>query len=926
LKDFDTVDELYCSQVGEQPVEPFLVAKSKITGKEEPLAYTYMVGKGRIFQLLLGHGVDSIRTPSVTEVLRRSVAWCGNREVLPLPLAPPVTAARGNSGTPLPQGGRGAGGEGPLKLVDGRFGKALDPRGAVVMAAKPADFEPPMTVECWAKLDGKAGYNLLVANHQKESRRHWEVFSDAGTGRFCAYLPGYTPSRIDSPVDIVDGKWHFLAMQFHANRALLYIDGKLVKDEPLMKNAVTAETQPGTEGQLQFGGYAAGGMGCDGLIDEVRISNYARAISSVPTAPLVLDRDTLGLWRFDSIDGGAIKDESARANGATAGTAAVVNVNGPALLKKGGELPKFDKATSTEWANVGNDKGGMRYSALKQINKGNVKGLKVAWTYNTRDHDPNGGTTLECTPIMIEGILYITTVKMHVVALDAATGKELWRFDPKSGGVNRGVAYWTDGVKKRIIVAFQNGFMFSLDAKTGELDPAFGEGGVLNLKVGLEPDAARFGYGCSSAPGICKDYIILGFLSSEVGPGAPGDIRAFDVRTGKEAWRFHTVPRPGEFGYDTWPANAWRDRGGANNWSGVTIDEKNGIVFCGTGSAASDFFGGDRLGNNLFANCTLALDANTGKRLWHFQTLHHDLWDHDLPCPPVLCTVKQGGKLVEAVAQPTKTGWLFVFDRRTGKPIHEVKEVPVAASDIPGEVASPTQPQPVKPPPFSKQTFTLDDVTNISPDAKTYVSDKLKGYRYGTAYEPPSIKGSVITPGFHGGATWSGASFDPTSGLLFVNSNNTPYICTLQQDATLGYNFTGYNYFRDKEGYSAIKPPWGNLTAIDVSKGTIAWQVVLGEFPELTAKGIPQTGTENFGGTIVTAGGLVFIGGTMDEKFRAFDSKTGKTAWEFKLPAGGYATPSTYMLNGKQYVVIACGGGGKLRTPAGDAYVAFALP
>lgn len=956
LTDFDTTDELYCNQQGELPVDPLVTAHSKVSGKDEPLAFVYTEGKGRIFQTLMGHDANALRTPAHAELIRRACAWAARREVLPqaltpLPPSPEALGEGGNGPSPLPLRGRGVG---VMRVAPGKFGQALDPRGAVIAAARPADFQPPMTVECWAKLNGKAGYNILVANHVKESSHHWEIFSDAGNGHFCAYLPGYAPARVDSPVDIVDGQWHYLAFQWHRNRAILYVDGKQVADEaltplppspkasreggdegsPLPQRGRGAVPQAGTLGEggpLWFGSYPPGSLGCDGLVDEVRISNYARAISQVPTAPLVLDRDTLGLWRFDAVEKGQVRDESNRANPAIAGgaSAPVSSLPRTTLTRSNVPWPTVQAENSTDWPNVGNDKGGMRYAKLDQINRQNVKDLKVAWVYHTGDHDPNGNSTLECTPIVVEGVLYLTTVRMHIVALDAATGNELWRFDPKSGGVNRGVAYWSDGRpngKRRIVVALSNGYMYSLDARSGELDKAFGTGGIVDLRQGLDRDISRFGYGASSAPAIYENLVIVGFLSSEVGPGAPGDVRAFDVRTGKEAWRFHTVPRPGEFGYDTWPPNSWVDRGGANAWSGMTVDAKNGIVFCGTGSAASDFYGADRIGANLFANCTLALDARTGKRLWHFQTLHHDLWDRDTPCPPVVCTVKQNGRTIEAVAQPTKTGFLFVFDRKTGKPLFPVEERPVPASDLPGEQASPTQPFPIKPPPFSRQEFADEDVSALTPESRDYLLGKIRGYQHGSGYHPPSLQGSVIIPGFHGGATWSGASFDPTTGLLYVNSNNTPWVATMVKDATLGYNFTGYNYFKDQNGYPAVKPPWGLLTAIDVSRGEFAWQITLGEFPELTAKGIPPTGTENFGGTIVTSGGLVFIGGTKDEKFHAFDSRTGKRLWEVRLPAGGYATPCTYMVNGKQYVVIACGGGGKLITKPGDAYVAFALP
>jgi quinoprotein glucose dehydrogenase len=595
-------------------------------------------------------------------------------------------------------------------------------------------------------------------------------------------------------------------------------------------------------------------------------------------------------------------------------------------------------AGESDWPNVGNDKGGQRYSGLDQINRENVASLKVAWTYNTGD--AGATTTIECTPLVVEGLMFVTTVTSKVVALDPATGREVWQFDPyampwnnrirASGGVNRGVAYWSDGRdngERRVLHGVADGRIVSLDARTGKPDPSFADGGTLDLRKGIERDISTLAYGPTSAPAVFEDLVIVGCSNDEGHPGAPGDPRAFDVRTGKEIWRFHTIPRPGEFGHDTWePADAWKGRAGGNPWGGLTLDAEKGILFCGTGSAGPDFHGAGRKGANLFANCVLALDARTGKRLWHFQTVHHDIWDHDNPCPPVVLTVTHGGKKIPAVAQVTKTGYCFLLHRETGEPLFGVKEVPAPPSNVPGEQAHPTQPVPLKPPALSYQKFGPEDATDISPEARAYVLGELQKYDHGKPYLPPSVRGTIITPGFHGGATWSGASCDPTTGWLYVNTNNTPYLSTLKEHDPGDYRLTGYGYFKDQEGYPAVKPPWGQLTAIDLNTGEFAWRATLGEFAELKKRGVPQTGTENFGGTIVTAGGLVFIGGTMDEKFHAFDKTTGKLLWEYQLPFGGYATPSTYAVNGKQYVVIAAGGGGKLRTKSGDTFVAFALP
>ena len=589
--------------------------------------------------------------------------------------------------------------------------------------------------------------------------------------------------------------------------------------------------------------------------------------------------------------------------------------------------PSIHSKDNVDWANVGEDKGGMRYSTLTQINRKSVKDLNVAWVYHTRDAD-KAGTTIECTPIIIDGVMYITTVKLKIVALNAATGKPIWEYDPQSKGVNRGLGYWSDGIsggERRIIAALGDGKLISLDAGTGKPDPDFGYEGTVNIREGFESDPYKQ-YGSTSAPAIFENLVIVPIIVPESQPGGPGDIRAFDVHTGKQVWQFHTAPWTGEFGNDTWAPGSWKGRTGVNAWSGYTVDTKNGIVFAGLGSASSDFYGADRIGADLFANCTLALEARTGKRIWHFQTVHHDLWDHDLPCPPVVCTVNIKGKSVDVVAQPTKTGFIFVFDRHTGKPIFDVKEVPAPKATLSGEVAWPTQPIPVKPPPLELQNVTEDDFTDISPEANSYVRQVAKDLLYGTRYLTPSVQGTVVAPGYHGGATWSGASFDPTTNYLYVNTNNTPYVSKMKPNDAGGFDFLGYHYFSDPNGYPGVKPPWGHLTAINLNTGKFAWRSILGEFPELTAKGIPQTGTQNFGGTIVTAGGLVFIGGTMDEKFHAFDKASGKLLWEYKLDFGGYATPCTYMVNGRQYVVIAAGGGGKLGTKSGDEFVAFALP
>jgi quinoprotein glucose dehydrogenase len=664
-----------------------------------------------------------------------------------------------------------------------------------------------------------------------------------------------------------------------------------------------------------------------------------------------------------------------------------------------------------EWRRYGGDLAGSRYSVLDQIDRSNVEQLEVAWTYHTGDMIEDPPSTIECNPIVVDGVMYVTSPTLRVIALDAATGEEMWTFDPfpeeESKQVNRGVSYWEDGEDRRILLT-AGPRLFALDAETGRPIGSFGDNGRVGLTFS------------SRTPGVVyNDLLILGSVG-------PGHIRAFDVRTGQREWIFHTIPHPGEHGYDTWSEDAWKTETGANDWSGMALDREDGIVFSSTASPSPEFYGAKRHGKNLFANAVIALDAATGERIWHFQTIRHGIWDLDLPAPPHLVTVERDGEQIDALAQVTKTGQVFVFDRTTGEPLFPIEEREVPPSDLPGEEVWPTQPFPLKPTPFSRQGLTEEDLTNISPEARAYVLERFREVRGGPMFTPPSREGTVVYPGFHGGAEWSGASFDPTTGMLYVNSNEIPWIVTMEQvnasdsdhpasagegiyqvncaschgpnrkgdpptypslvdiedqlsesavvqvisdgrglmppfphlsseemDALTAFLFgeenptrtentevdsepwfvhTGWNRFVDPEGYPAVKPPWGTLNAIDLNTGEMAWKVPLGTYPELADRGLRQTGTENFGGTIVTAGGLVFIGASKDEKFRAFDKATGEVLWETTLPAGGYATPSTYEVDGRQYVVIAAGGGTGSRnrdphgTKAGDAFVAFALP
>ena len=673
------------------------------------------------------------------------------------------------------------------------------------------------------------------------------------------------------------------------------------------------------------------------------------------------------------------------------------------------------------WTVYGGGPDSIRYSALGQINRTNVARLEVAWTYDTGDAFAD--SEMECNPIVVNGLLYATTPKLRLIALDAATGKLRWSFDPRQDqrafgkARNRGVTYWAAGADRRIFFAASH-WLYALDARTGALIKTFGENGRVDLRQGLGRPPEEMSISATSPGIVYKDLLVMGSIVSETLPASPGDIRAYDTRTGKIRWTFHTIPHPGEFGYDTWPKDAWQYIGAANNWAGMRLDEKRGLVFVPTGSAAFDFYGANRKGDDLFANTLLALKAETGERVWHFQAVHHDLWDRDFPAPPNLVTVRHHGRAVDAVAQITKSGHVFLFDRQTGQPLFPIEERPVPASEVEGEAAAPTQPLPLTPPPFARQIFTADMVSRRTPEAHAAVLARLRQVRSAGQFVPPSLEGTVIFPGFDGGAEWGGAAFDPSSGLLYVNANEMPWILRLvesppdrqssgrglynarcagchRQDRqgsppefpslvdiaarrtreqiaaivhdgagrmpafaqlppdtvsaiaaylTTGedlpvagvarspwpieqrYRHDGYNRFLDPDGYPAVEPPWGTLNAIDLNKGEIAWKIPFGEYPELAAKGLRHTGSENYGGPVVTAGGLLFIAATnRDRKFHAFDKATGELLWETTLPAAGNATPATYQVNGRQFVVVAAGGG-KSGAPSGGSYVAFALP
>ena len=595
--------------------------------------------------------------------------------------------------------------------------------------------------------------------------------------------------------------------------------------------------------------------------------------------------------------------------------------------------PRATKPSTAEWSVYGGP-GQTRYSRLTQINRTNVRRLQVAWTF---DSGEQGG--LQTSPIVAGGVLFGLTPTHKVVALDAASGARRWTFD--SGivgrGPNRGLMYWTDGHTARIFTA-QNTYIYALDAATGTPVPEFGANGRIDLREGLgrDPEAQTV---LLTTPGVIyQDLMIVGGRVAENLPALPGDIRAYDVRTGALKWSFHTIPHPGEPGYDTWPRDAWTYIGGANNWAGMALDERRGIVFAPTGSAASDFYGANRHGDNLYADSLLALDARTGKLIWHFQDVHHDIWDRDIPSPPSLVTVRRGGRTIDAVSITTKHGQVFVFDRATGTSLFPLETRTYPASDVDGEQAAPMQTLPTKPAPFARQLLTEEMLTTRTPDAHREALATFRGVRSEGQFVPLGLdRDTVMFPGFDGGAEWGGSAFDPASGILYVNANEMAWLARLAPTGApisgptgMKYRFTGFRKFLDADGYPAIAPPWGTLNAINLNSGEYAWKIPLGEYPELAAAGLKNTGSENYGGPIATAGGLVFIGATnFDRKFHAFDSRTGQLLWETLLPYSGNATPITYEANGRQFVVIAAGGGrNRPGTPqvSGGVYVAFALP
>ncbi|MFP5206569.1 MAG: PQQ-binding-like beta-propeller repeat protein [Acidobacteriota bacterium] len=685
-------------------------------------------------------------------------------------------------------------------------------------------------------------------------------------------------------------------------------------------------------------------------------------------------------------------------------------------------LARAAAAAQSGWTAYNGGVNGQHFSPLTQINPENVNRLAVAWTY---DAGEEGG--LQTNPLIVGRTLYAYTPTQKVIALDATTGKLAWEFDPGIRGTQpaRGLSWWSGAHGEQRLFAGVMNFLYCLDPATGKPVPDFGENGRIDLRKGLREPYQEQSIALTTPGVVYKDLIVVGGRDPETHPAPPGDIRAFDVRSGKLRWVFHTIPRPSEPGYATWPAEAWKSAGAANNWAGMSLDAERGILYVPTGSAVMDFYGGDRIGNDLYANCLLALDAATGKLLWYFQGVHHDIWDRDFPSPPALFTLQRGGSTIQAIAQTTKQGYLYLFDRLTGAPLDPVHEHPYPASTVPGEVTSPTQPLPDWPLPFAaRQRLTEDMLTQRTAAAHAWAVKQFRTFRSNGQFYPFAVgKQTVIFPGFDGGAEWGGPAIDPTTNTLYVNANEmawtgglAPVAAGASQGASLyaqqcavchgvdrrgsppafpsllgvgqrltareiaariregagrmpafpnlqgealtslidylrgqpdraakesphaapgaaadeaagPYVFTGYRKFLDPDGYPAVAPPWGTLSAIDLNTGKYLWKIPLGGYLSLKGSGMEQTGSENYGGPVVTASGVLFIGATVhDRTFRAFDAHTGKLLWDAVLPFAGCATPATYMVDGRQYVVIAASGVRDPKGPQGAAYVAFALP
>ena len=607
-------------------------------------------------------------------------------------------------------------------------------------------------------------------------------------------------------------------------------------------------------------------------------------------------------------------------------------------------LPVVGQRSFNTWNQYLGGPDSSQYSSLSQITKSNVKQLAVAWSYSTGDN-----VQYLFNPLVVDGVMYVEAKNNSLVALDAVTGRELWAHAFQGPVTSRGMNYWESKDRSdRRIFTTNGGFLTAIDARTGQTVQSFGDNGRTDLRTGLDRDLTDVPPIQTNNPGrIYEDILIMPLMRSGADYSyVPGDIHAYSVRTGKLLWQFHTVPRPGEFGYDTWPKDFWTRSGGGINWNELTIDEKRGIAYIPTGTGKWDHYGADRIGQNLFANSIIALDARNGKRLWHFQTVHHDLWDYDLPAGPKLLTVKHDGKNVDVVIQPTKHGFLFVLDRVTGQPLWPIEERPVPKSDVPGEQAWPTQPFPTKPPPFARQALTEKDVSPFMPEAEQATwREKIRNARNEGLFTPPSMRGTVTIPGVGGGASWGTAAVDPTKGYLYIVSKDAPAIVTItlpgnsaadQKGKAVPHappktpvdgEFTHYTapytqFVSQSSRLPSLSPPWFQLTAYDLNAGTIRWQIPYGTVPSLAAQGHSDTGVvqQQRGGPVVTATGLIFAA-TNDKKLRVYDTDNGKVIWETDLPASAEGVPAVYEAGGREYIALCVAAGN-----GPGAYMVFALP
>lgn len=864
------------------------------------------------------------------------------------------------------------------------FGKALS--GSLLAEGQEAYRVPPITVECRARLKSKTGYNILVASDTKASGAHWEIFSEAGSGQLSVYVPGLEPDHVRTGRDICDGMWHQVTMRFAPDKITVLLDGTPVAEQREQSRGAAV-----VPGGLGIGRLVEGGFFCDGEIDDVRISKGIR--SSMNEDPLTADGDTLGLWNFDELSEASGPDPDAYAAEDPERRAALPEFQVIPAAKPEELTPALAKEAPTQWFRSHGNWGNTRYTRTARLTKENVGELEVAWIY----HSGDGAANVQCNPVVVDGVMYAPTSGAHVVALNAATGEELWRFKPGGKPAFRGLTYLheRDGPARLLFHAGDS--LWALAPETGQPFLSFGEGG--RVRTG----EARV------APAVFENIVVVATYAR--------DIAGYDLHSGTRLWTFRTIPEAGEFGADTWDDA----EEGANCWGGMALDDARGIVFVSTGSPKPNFAGNTHLGQNLFSNCVIALDARTGARLWHFQELRHDLWDLDIPAPPNLLSVMHEGKQVDVVAQVTKLGNTLLLDRVTGKPLFPFRLRRAPVSMLPGERTWPYQPDVELPEPFARQAFSLEDVTERSQEAHDFVLAHVANARMGR-FEVFEENRPTAFYNIHGGAEWMGAAVDPQRGRLYVTANNIPWLITVfrpdevvrdpnapptpgevvyrtncvhchgadrmgvgmnlplqglgrrlddqavlalfetgrnampavpetvtmeERRALLDYLFlrdvpqesvreatingrpryvaAGYPKLLDPEGYPGSKPPWGTLNCLDLNTGKLQWQVPLGNYPDLADWGEDDTGAENFGGASITENGLIFCAGTPDAMLRAFDAENGRVLWERGLPFMGSAPPTLYQVAGKDYVVIPATGGGKLGTPAGDAYVAFAL-